>query len=77
MFNYYFDTERDAHADTVKLFEEVKAGKYQAFTSAYAVRELERAPAEKFEKMKGLINEYDITLLDESEEANTLAAKYQ
>jgi len=77
MFNYYFDTDRDAHADTVKLFEEVKAGKYQAFTSAYAIQELERAPVEKFEKMKGLINEYAITLLDESEEANTLAAKYQ
>ena len=33
MFNYYFDTERDAHSDTVKLFEEIRAGKYQAFTS--------------------------------------------
>ena len=23
MFNYFFDTERDAHADTVKLFDEI------------------------------------------------------
>ena len=44
MFNYYFDTERDAHADTVNLFQEIKDGKYKAFTSAYAIRELERAP---------------------------------
>ena len=27
MFNYYLDTDRDAHADTVKLFEEIAAGK--------------------------------------------------
>jgi len=33
LFNYYFEKERDAHVDTVKLFEEIKAGKYQAFTS--------------------------------------------
>jgi predicted nucleic acid-binding protein len=33
VFNYYFEKERDAHADTVMLFEEIKAGKYRAFTS--------------------------------------------
>ena len=77
MFNYYFDKERDAHADTVKLFEEIKAGKYQAFTSAYAIGELERAPVEKYQKMIGLITEYSITVLDYSDEANKLAAMYQ
>ena len=33
LFNYYFDRDRDAHADTVKLFEEIAEGKYEAFTS--------------------------------------------
>ena len=47
MFNYYFDAERNAHADTVKLFEEIKAGKYKAYTSAYAIDELMDAPEEK------------------------------
>ena len=51
MFNYYFEPERDAHADTVKLFEEIRTGKYIAFTSAYAIDELSRAPEEKFHKM--------------------------
>ena len=41
MFNYYFDTERDAHADTVKLFNEIQAGKYDAYTSVYVIDELE------------------------------------
>jgi len=77
MFNYYFDNERDAHADTVKLFEEIRVGKYQAFTSTYATGELSRAPEEKFVKMMGLIEEYEITILDPSDDAVKLAALYQ
>ena len=77
MFNYYFDSERDAHADTVKLFEEVKAGKYRAFTSPYAIGELEKAPEEKYLKMMGLIEEYGITILDASDEADRLGLLYQ
>jgi len=57
MFNYYFDKDRDAHADTVKLFEEIRAGKYQAFTSTYTTEELSKAPEEKFLKMMGIIEE--------------------
>lgn len=26
IFNYYFDTDREAHNDTVKLFNEIKQG---------------------------------------------------
>ena len=77
MFNYYFDTEREAHADTVKLFEEIKAGKYQAFTSIYAVREIMRAPEERAQKMTGLIKSYGIVVLDNSDEADNLATLYQ
>ena len=40
IFNYYFDNDRDAHADTVKLFQEIDKEKYEAYTSAYVVREL-------------------------------------
>ena len=40
MFNYYFDEDRDAHADTVRLFEDIAAGKYAAFTSVYVIDEL-------------------------------------
>jgi predicted nucleic acid-binding protein len=77
MFNYYFDVERDAHADTVKLFEEIRAGKYQAFTSAYATNELMDAPEEKRVKMLGLIEEFDIIILPVSEEVEKLGALYQ
>ena len=29
LFNFYIDEGRDAHADTVKLFEEIAGGKYE------------------------------------------------
>jgi len=77
LFNYYYEQEREAHADTVKLFEEIKEGKYLAFTSVYATRELLRAPDERAQKMINLISEYSITILEASEEADSLAATYQ
>ena len=77
MFNYYFEPERDAYPDTMRLFQEIKAGKYQAFTSAYAIQELEKAPKEKYRKMMALIREYDVAVLDVSDEADSLAALYQ
>jgi len=33
MFNYYFDSERDGHSATVKLFEAIGAGEYVGYTS--------------------------------------------
>jgi len=76
IFNYYFELEREAHADTVRLFEEIRNGKYQAFTSTYAVNELLRAPDDKRDKMIALIDQYGITTLPVSEEANRLGALY-
>jgi len=77
MFNYYFETKRDAYADTVAFFEEIRTRKYKAFTSVYAIRELMRAPDERAQKMIALISEYGVTTLDASEEAETLASMYQ
>ena len=55
LFNFYIDEDRgDAHTDTVRLFKEIAAGKYEAFTSDYATDELENAPAEKRDKMIAL-----------------------
>ena len=76
MFNYYFEPEREAYADTVKLFEEIKEGKYQAYTSVYTIAEIEEAPIEKAKKMTDLITKFGIIILDASEEAETLAEAY-
>ena len=63
LFNYYFDEDRENHPDAVRLFEDIVAGKYEAFTSLYVVDELEKAPSEKRDKMIALIEQYCITAL--------------
>jgi len=76
LFNYYFDKDRDAHADTVKLFKEIATGKYEASTSVAVVTELRKAPAEKQTAMLALVDEYNIPILRVCEEAAKLADIY-
>ena len=76
MFNYYFDEDRENHPDTVTLFEDIAAGKYTALTSLYVVDELEKAPSEKRDKMIALIEQFGITALALSDEAEWLADTY-
>jgi len=76
LLNYYFDKDRDAHADTVNLFKEIAAGKYEAFTSEAVIDELEDAPAPKRDAMLALVGEYNITVLRVDEEAENLADIY-
>ena len=51
LFNYYFDEDRDAHADTVTLFDECASGKFEPYTSTYVINELDDAPPEKRDKI--------------------------
>jgi predicted nucleic acid-binding protein len=76
VFNYYFDEEREAHPYTVKLFEEIKIGKYEPYTSEYVINELNKAPVEKQIKMLKLIEEYGVRLIKASQEAERLADIY-
>jgi len=76
LFNYYFDTDRDAHADTVKLFKEIAKGKFEAYTSIAVLEELKKAPVEKRDAMLALVDEYGITTLQVTEEAERLADIY-
>ena len=76
LFNYYFDEDRDAHADTVILFEECAFGKFEPYTSLYVIEELEEAPSEKRDKMIALIEQYNITVLSASDETDNLARRY-
>ena len=76
LFNYYFDEDRDAHPDTVTLFEECAAGKFEPYTSGYAINELGDAPAEKREKMLALIRKYNITVLAINDNSDLLAQRY-
>jgi len=77
MFNYYFDKDRDAHPDTVRFFEEIAAGGYDAYTSEHVINELKRAPdEEKRNKMLDLIPKYGISVLKPDTDARKLADAY-
>jgi hypothetical protein len=76
IFNYYFDAERDGHADTVWLFESIREGKHEAFTSLYTVSELEDAPEPRRSKMLALIDEYNIAVLPITDESDRFADVY-
>jgi hypothetical protein len=76
LFNYYFDSERDGHTDTVKLFEAIGTGNYEAYTSGYTILELEDAPEPKRSKMLALVEEYHITVLGITGESNRIADLY-
>ena len=76
LFNFYVDKNREAHADTVKLFENIAAGKFEAFTSRYVIEELAKASEIKREKMLNLILKYDIPVLESNDEAAKLAELY-
>ena len=78
IFNFPFaDDALELKADTLKLFDEIKTGRYEPYTSIYAIEELERTKEpEKLEKMKGLIQEYNIKVIPFSGEAEKLALLY-
>jgi len=76
LFNYYFDEDRDAHTDTVTLFEECASGRFEPYTSLYVIDEIADAPNEKREKMMALIERYGLTVLSASDEVDHLARRY-
>ena len=77
MFNYYFDEERgEHHKYTVRLFEMIREGVFEAYTSTYVTDELENAEKEKRERMLTLIDEYNIRLLGENDEIRRLGGIY-
>ena len=76
LFNHYFDKDRKTHADTVRLFEDIAAGKYEVFTSPFVTDELEKAKKEKRDKMMNLITKHGVTVLPPTDDAVKLANLY-
>jgi hypothetical protein len=59
VFNFYFYEKRPREmAATRKLFRLIKAGRYEAYTSEYAVEELKKASKGKYQKMLTLVEKY-------------------
>jgi len=82
MFSFYYGSEitpdyMKYKADTRAVFDLVKAGKYDAFTSPLAMDELTNEPdKEKREKRLDLILDYDIKVLPLNQETQRLTELY-
>ena len=75
-FNYYFDTDRDGHEDTVRLFEAIGAVEYDGYTSVHVTDELKRTQEPKRSNMLALVEEYGIKILEDEERIDVLAELY-
>ena len=77
LFNFFFaDDAPEKKQDTIKLFQEIKDGKYIPYISDAVLEELEKASPEKFKQMSSLISQYSIISLPVTEEAKRLADIY-
>lgn len=73
---YYADDAPDKKLDTIKLFEEISHGKYEAYASYAVIDEINRASEQIKHKLLSLLNKYDIIILDEENDVDKLADIY-
>ena len=77
IFNFFFaDDAPEKKRDTIKLFQEIKEGKYMPYTSDAVLEELGKASPEKSGQMFSLVSQYSIISLPVTEEARRLADIY-
>ncbi|MDR1193354.1 MAG: hypothetical protein LBK98_04160 [Peptococcaceae bacterium] len=77
VFNFYFaDDASDKRDDTLRLFGEIRQGKYEPYTSDFVVQELQRAPEPKRKAMIDLTTKYGVSVLPEDDETRRLARIY-
>ncbi|MCL1873271.1 MAG: hypothetical protein FWF85_04055 [Clostridiales bacterium] len=78
IFNFYFaDDAPDKRQDTIKLFAEIRQGKYEPYASEDVIRELlATEDIVKKTNMTNLVNDYGVILLPSSNEAESLADVY-
>lgn len=77
VFNFVFaDDSPERRDETLALFDEIKQGKFDVFTSEYTLEELNAAPEEKRVKLLALVDEFAVTLIYKSDEAMQLAQEY-
>ena len=76
VFNYYFDKNRKEHKDTLRLFELIYSGEFEAYTSQYALDEIGECYEPKRSKMYKLVDNYNIIVLGASDEAKRLMRIY-
>ena len=73
---FYADDAPDKRDDTVILFNEIRSGKWEAYTSFTVIDEINNASEETASKLLTLIREHDISVLPPHDEIHPLADIY-
>jgi predicted nucleic acid-binding protein len=82
MFSFYYEARTapfyiEQKAIVRRVFELIRAGVYEPFTSLYTTREINNEPdKDKREKMKALISDCGVVVLPVTEEIERLAVLY-
>jgi hypothetical protein len=82
MFSFYYEKRTaplyiEHKALVRRIFDLIKAGEFEPYTSPYAVDEIMKEPdMEKRGKMEALIKEYGVKILDITDEAKRFMALY-
>ena len=77
IFNFpYVNDAPQYKADTLRLFTEIKSGKFKPYTSVYVTRELESATDALKEDRLQLIKEYGIAIIPANDDVEKLARLY-
>ena len=76
VFNWYFEPERGFNQEIRQLFDEIAAGRLEAYASQYVVQELALAKEPRLSEAMSLLQRYPITLLERSQETAEMARLY-
>ena len=77
IFNYNFAEDApEKQKDNITLFEDIKNGLFEPYTSTIVVDELLKSSEPKKSKMLDLISKYDISVLPATDEIDELAKEY-
>ena len=82
IFSFYHETRKYGEypkykAQVREIFEQIKAGIYEPFTSIFVMDEIiKEKNTKKLENMRALIANYDITFLEVTDEVERIAALY-
>jgi len=82
IFSFYHETREYGEypkykAQVRELFERIKAGEFEPFTSIFAMDEITKdKDTKKLERMRSLISDFGITFLEVTDEVDRIATLY-
>lgn len=73
---FYADDAPDKRDETIMLFNEIKEGKWEAYTSYAVIKEVDAASSNTRKKLLSLIRDYEIIVLPPHDDIYPLADNY-